>query len=237
MIGLCPFHDERSPSFSVDPTDKLYHCFGCGVAGGRLRLRDGEGGARVQSRRWRRWPTATGSSCEREQEDPRAEAGRQHRQRLQQLLERSAAYLRQLPLGVTEAGKAREYLAERGLDERPCATSASASPPAPGTRSWSPGSGRVSGSRSCGPSVWSSSSRQGGEYDRFRSRITFPIRDRRGRTLGFGGRAIATTRAQVRQHGGDRLLPQEPDPLRARPGPGRRWRGPTARSWSRATPT
>ena len=33
MMGLCPFHDERSPSFSVDPQDKLYHCFGCGVAG------------------------------------------------------------------------------------------------------------------------------------------------------------------------------------------------------------
>ncbi|MGH2985373.1 MAG: CHC2 zinc finger domain-containing protein, partial [Solirubrobacterales bacterium] len=42
--GLCPFHDERTPSFSVDPQEKLYHCFGCGVGGDVIRfVEDKEG--------------------------------------------------------------------------------------------------------------------------------------------------------------------------------------------------
>ncbi|MBS1880230.1 MAG: DNA primase, partial [Actinobacteria bacterium] len=38
MVGLCPFHDERTPSFSVDPQDKLYYCFGCGVGGDVIKF-------------------------------------------------------------------------------------------------------------------------------------------------------------------------------------------------------
>ena len=37
-VGLCPFHEERTPSFSVEPTEKLYHCFGCGVGGDVIKF-------------------------------------------------------------------------------------------------------------------------------------------------------------------------------------------------------
>ena len=91
MMGLCPFHEERSPSFSVDPQDKLYHCFGCGVAGdvfGFVMEKEGLAFSEAVEALADRY----GVELQREQEDPQAEARRQRRQRLQQLLERSAAY-------------------------------------------------------------------------------------------------------------------------------------------------
>jgi DNA primase len=91
MMGLCPFHDERSPSFSVDPQEKLYHCFGCGVAGdvfGFVMEKEGLQFAEAVEALADRY----GVELQREQEDPRAEARRQARQRLQQLLERASAY-------------------------------------------------------------------------------------------------------------------------------------------------
>src|ERR1700712_377068 len=77
MVGLCPFHDERTPSFSVDPQDKLYHCFGCGVGGDVIKFveeKDGLGFAEAVELLADRY----GVELEREQEDPRAEARRAH---------------------------------------------------------------------------------------------------------------------------------------------------------------
>src|SRR6201992_791872 len=114
MMGLCPFHDERSPSFSVDPQDKLYHCFGCGVAGdvfGFVMEKEGLGFTEAVEALADRY----GVELQRDQEDPRAEARRKRRQRLQQLLERAAAYYSNYLWESQEAGKAREYLAARGL--------------------------------------------------------------------------------------------------------------------------
>jgi DNA primase len=188
-MGLCPFHEDRSPSFSVDAQDKLYHCFGCGVGGDVIKFveeKDGLGFAEAVELLADRY----GVELEREQEDPRAEARRQQRRRLEQLLDRTAAFYASYLWESKEAGKAREYLAERGLAEETL-------------RSFGVG---------YAPSAWDKilvrgqqagfnveelrgvglvqKGRQGGEYDRFRSRIMFPIRDRRGRTLGFGGRAM-----------------------------------------------
>jgi DNA primase len=188
-VGLCPFHDERTPSFSVDAQDKLYHCFGCGVGGDVIKFveeKDGLGFAEAVETLADRY----GVELEREQEDPRAEAQRQHRRRLQQLLERSASYYSNYLWESKEAGKARDYLAERGLAE-------------PVLRDFGVGFAPsawdkilVAGQRAgfTVPEMYSvglvQKGRQGGEYDRFRSRIMFPIRDARGRVLGFGGRAM-----------------------------------------------
>ena len=115
-VGLCPFHDERTPSFSVEPTEKLYHCFGCGVGGDVIKFveeKDGLNFAEAVEMLADRY----GVEIEREQEDPRAEARRQHRRRLEQLQDRAAAFYSNYLRESKEAGKARDYLAERGLRE------------------------------------------------------------------------------------------------------------------------
>jgi DNA primase len=187
--GLCPFHDERTPSFSVDAQEKLYHCFGCGVGGDVIKFveeKDGLGFAEAVELLADRY----GVELEREQEDPRAEARRQQRRRLEQLLERVAAYYASYLWESPEASKAREYLAERGLGEEALRGFGVGYAPSAWDKILVRG-------QEAGFSVQElhgvglvQRGREGKEYDRFRSRIMFPIRDRRGRTLGFGGRAM-----------------------------------------------
>ena len=189
-VGLCPFHEERTPSFSVDAQEKLYHCFGCGVGGDTIKFveeKEGLGFAEAVELLAERY----GVELEREQEDPRAEARRQQRRRLGELLDRTARLLRQLPLGLRRGRQgARVHGRARPRRGGRCAPSASATRRAPGTRCCCAGSGPGSRSTSCAAVGLVQKGRGGGEYDRFRSRIMFPIRDRRGRTLGFGGRAM-----------------------------------------------
>ncbi len=188
-VGLCPFHDERTPSFSVDGQEKLYHCFGCGVGGDVIKFveeKDGLGFAEAVELLADRY----GVELEREQEDPRAEAKRQHRRRLEQLLDRTAAYYANFLWEAPEAGKAREYLAERGLSEGTLREFGVGYAPSAWDKILVRGQQAgfsVAELRSVG---LVQKGRGGGEYDRFRSRIMFPIRDRRGRVLGFGGRAM-----------------------------------------------
>ncbi|HEY3435560.1 MAG TPA: CHC2 zinc finger domain-containing protein, partial [Solirubrobacterales bacterium] len=115
-VGLCPFHDERTPSFSVEPQEKLYHCFGCGVGGDVIKFveeKDGLGFAEAVELLADRY----GVELEREQEDPRAEARRQRRRRLEELLDRAASFYANVLWESKEAEKARDYLAGRGLGE------------------------------------------------------------------------------------------------------------------------
>jgi DNA primase len=188
-VGLCPFHEERTPSFSVEPQEKLYHCFGCGVGGDVIKFveeKEGLGFAEAVELLADRY----GVELEREQEDPRAEAKRQRRRRLEQLLERAATFYANYLWESKEAAKARDYLASRGLHEgvlRAFGVGYAAS-------AWD--KLLVSGQRA-GFGIEElrgvglvQRGRSGGEYDRFRERIMFPIRDRRGRVLGFGGRAM-----------------------------------------------
>jgi DNA primase len=188
-VGLCPFHDERTPSFSVEPTEKLYHCFGCGVGGDVIKFieeKDGLNFAEAVELLADRY----GVELEREQEDPRAEARRQHRRRLEQLLDRAATFYGNYLWESKEAGKARDYLAERGLREGVLRDFGVGYAPSAWDKLL------VAGQRA-GFSVDElrgvglvQRGQRGGEYDRFRERIMFPIRDRRGRVLGFGGRAM-----------------------------------------------
>ncbi len=188
-VGLCPFHEERTPSFSVDAQEKLYHCFGCGVGGDVIKFveeKDGLGFADAVELLADRY----GVELEREQEDPRAEARRQQRRRLEQLLERAAAFYTSFLWESQEAAKARSYLAERGLGEEVLRGFGVGYAPSAWDKILVLGQRagfRVEELRGVG---LVQRGRGGGEYDRFRSRIMFPIRDRRGRTLGFGGRAM-----------------------------------------------
>jgi DNA primase len=188
-VGLCPFHEERTPSFSVDAQEKLYHCFGCGVGGDVIKFveeKEGLGFAEAVELLADRY----GVELERDQEDPRAEARRQRRRRLEQLLDRTAGFYASYLWESEEARRAREYLAERGLAEQTLREFGVGYAPSAWDKVLVRG-------QQAGFSVEElrgvglvQRGRGGGEYDRFRSRIMFPIRDRRGRTLGFGGRAM-----------------------------------------------
>jgi len=188
--GLCPFHDERSPSFSVDPTEKLYHCFGCGVGGDVIKF--------VEEKEGLAFPDAVealadryGVELERESEDPRAEEQRRKRARLTELLERTAGFYATFLRDSPQAKRAREYLAARGLGAE--ALEEFGVGCAPGT--WD--TVLIRGQRA-GYSVEEieaaglvlKSQKGRGHYDRFRSRIIFPIRDARGRVQGYGARAL-----------------------------------------------
>jgi DNA primase len=188
-VGLCPFHEERTPSFSVDAQEKLYHCFGCGVGGDVIKFveeKEGLGFAEAVELLADRY----GVELEREQEDPRAEARRQQRRRLEQLLERAATFYVSYLWESQEAAKARGYLAERGLGEEVLRGFGVGYAPSAWDKILVLGQQagfRIEELRGVG---LVQRGRGGGEYDRFRSRIMFPIRDRRSRTLGFGGRAM-----------------------------------------------
>ncbi len=188
-VGLCPFHEERTPSFSVDAQEKLYHCFGCGVGGDTIKFieeKEGLGFAEAVELLADRY----GVELEREREDPQAEAKRQQRRRLGELLDRTAGFYATYLWESEEAAKAREYLAQRGLGEEVLKAFAVGYAPSAWDKVLLRGQRagfKVEELRGVG---LVQRGRGGGEYDRFRSRIMFPIRDRRGRTLGFGGRAM-----------------------------------------------
>jgi DNA primase len=188
-VGLCPFHEERTPSFSVDAGEKLYHCFGCGVGGDTIKFveeKEGLGFAEAVELLADRY----GIELEREREDPQAEAKRQQRRRLGELLDRTASFYAAYLWESDEAAKARQYLAERGLGEAVLKAFAVGYAPSAWDKVLLRGQRagfKVEEMRGVG---LVQKGRGGGEYDRFRSRIMFPIRDRRGRTLGYGGRAM-----------------------------------------------
>jgi DNA primase len=187
--GLCPFHEERTPSFSVEPTEKLYHCFGCGVGGDVIKFveeKEGLGFAEAVEVLADRY----GVELEREQEDPRAEAKRQRRRRLEQLLERSAAFYSNFLWESEEAGKARDYLAGRGLREEVLRAFGVGYAPSAWDKILVRGQQAGFSVEELRAVGLAQRGRSGGDYDRFRERIMFPIRDRRGRVLGFGGRAM-----------------------------------------------
>jgi DNA primase len=188
-VGLCPFHEERTPSFSVDAQEKLYHCFGCGVGGDAIKFveeKEGLGFAEAVELLADRY----GVELQREREDPQAEARRRQRRRLGDLLDRVAVFYANFLWDAPEAEKARTYMAARGLGEEVLrAFGVGYAPSAWDTvllRGQRVGF-KVEELRAVG---LAQKGRSGGEYDRFRERIMFPIRDRRGRTLGFGGRAM-----------------------------------------------
>ncbi|WP_051325187.1 DNA primase [Candidatus Solirubrobacter pratensis] len=190
LQGLCPFHEERTPSFGIDPVEKLYYCFGCSAGGDVFSfVMETEGLDFASALEWlaERYRVP----LEREAEDPREAEQRQARERLLALLERTAAWYVRLLWESDEAAPAREYLGSRGLEEG-------------ALREY-----RVGWAPDAWDRVVAASSRAGfsaaellaaglaqrrrdgsGLVDRFRGRITFPLADVRGHVLGFGARAM-----------------------------------------------
>jgi DNA primase len=188
-MGLCPFHEERTPSFSVDPREKLYHCFGCGVGGDVIKF--------VEEKEGLGFPEAVealgdryGVEVERESEDPRAEDSRKRRARLGELLERTAQFYTTYLWESKEAGKAREYLGSRGLGEEVLRAFGVGYAPSAWDQVLTRGQRAGFGVPELAAVGLVQKGKKGGHYDRFRARIMFPVRDPRGRAQGFGARAL-----------------------------------------------
>jgi DNA primase len=190
MQGLCPFHDERTPSFGINPVEKVYYCFGCGASGDVFSfVRETEGvdfkeALELLAERY-------GVELQREQEDPREAERRRRRERLLELLTRTAAYYEQYLLKSGEAAAARAYLAERGLREEALREFRVGYAPSAWDRVLLASRRGGFGEAELYATGLAQRSKQNGQpYDRFRGRIMFPLADVRGRVLGFGARAM-----------------------------------------------
>ena len=188
--GLCPFHDERTPSFGIDPVQKVYYCFGCQAAGDVFTFvqetegLDFKGALELLAERY-------GVELEREREDPRAAEQRQRRERLLELLARTTNYYERYLWESREATRAREYLAARGLEEAVLREFKVGYAPSAWDRVLMASREGGFGEQELYATGLAQRSRQSGQpYDRFRARIMFPLSDLRGRVLGFGARAL-----------------------------------------------
>jgi DNA primase len=188
--GLCPFHEERSPSFGIDPTQKVYYCFGCQASGDVFTFVqetegvDFKGALELLADRF-------GVELEREEEDPRQAERRRHRERLLELLGRTAAYYERCLWEAEEAKAAREYLESRGLGEEILREFHVGYAPSAWDRVLlASRRGGFSEQELYATGLAQRSKENGRPYDRFRGRIMFPLADVRGRVLGFGARAM-----------------------------------------------
>ncbi len=182
--GLCPFHQEKTPSFSVSPDRGTYHCFGCGVGGDSISfVRETESLDFVGAIEWlgERFRVP----LEYEDASPEADAQRSRRARLYALLDQAAAFYERV-LWETPAGEpVREYLKSRGLAEEVCREF---------RLGLSPTGAKLSkGAREKGftrdeLAAAGLLGRRGGDY--FELRLMFPLTDARGRIVGFQARKL-----------------------------------------------
>jgi len=188
MVGLCPFHEDTKPSFSVSPAKQLFYCFGCGAGGNvftfltqidgltfgeALRKLAAEAGIELRGRRRDGAETEIAS--------------------LKKAVAFAADFYRSFLKGNDEyAAAARKYLAGRGVTDESIEHFAMGLAP----KSWDALLARASRA-GVSPDVMEAAGlvkrrKEGsGRYDRFRARIVFPIYNVMGETVGFGGRAFA----------------------------------------------
>jgi DNA primase len=181
--GRCPFHEERTPSFSVNPADKLYHCFGCGKGGDVITfVRETEnldfaGAVEWLAERFR-------VSLEYEETSPQIEEARKRRDRLHAVLDQAAAFYER-HLWETAAGEpVRAYLAGRGLGEEVCREF---------RLGLSPGTGLAQKAQEKGftrDELRGAGLTNARGSDYFPRRLMFPLCDARGRIVGFQARKL-----------------------------------------------
>src|SRR3990170_774053 len=116
FTGRCQFHEEKTPSFSVNPVDKLYYCFGCGKGGDVISfVRETENLDFVGAVEW--LAERFRVTLEYDEASPRHEADRRRRERLFAVLEQTTAYFERLLWEGDGGEPVREYLTGRGLGE------------------------------------------------------------------------------------------------------------------------
>lgn len=186
LKGLCPFHDERSPSFHVRSNLGYYHCFGCGESGDAIsfvqrmdHLSFSEAVERLAAR--------ISYSLTYEEGGEKRDDG-PNRARLLAANQAAAAYFVE-QLGGAEAEIARAFLAGRGFDQAAAATFGVGYAP----RGWDGLSKHLAAQGYSQEEMLTAgllSQGNRGAYDRFRGRLTWPIRDTSGQVLGFGARRL-----------------------------------------------
>ncbi|EOW6409379.1 DNA primase [Cronobacter sakazakii] len=186
--ACCPFHNEKTPSFTVNGEKQFYHCFGCGAHGNAIdflmnydKLEFVETVEELAAMHNLEVPFEAGSGP--------TQIERHQRQTLYELLDGLNGFYRQA-LQAQSAEPARQYLAKRGLSESVIERFAIGYAP-PGWDNVLKRFGNNSENRKslidAGMLVTND---HGRSYDRFRERVMFPIRDKRGRVIGFGGRVL-----------------------------------------------
>jgi DNA primase len=182
--GRCPFHDERTPSFSVNAVDKLYYCFGCGAKGDLITfVRETEGLDFAGAIEWlgERFRVP----IEYEESSPAQDAARKRRERLVALLEQAASFYERTLWDSQAGGMARDYLKGRGLNEEICREfrlGLALGGTSLARKALEKGFAREE-LRAAGLT------RQRGD-DYFQRRLLFPLADRQGRVLGFQARKL-----------------------------------------------
>ena len=191
--GLCPFHDEKTPSFSVNPQDKLFYCFGCGKGGDLITfVRETEQLDFAQAVEWlaERYRV----TLEYEESSPERDAERSRRERLLALLEQACRYYERCLWDSAAGEAAREYLRGRGLGEEICREYRLGLAPGGATLGRK---ARAKGFTGAELAAAGLVNRRGNDY--FAGRLLFPLADARGRVRGFQARKL-----------------REDDPLRAK---------------------
>ncbi len=183
FTGRCPFHEEKTPSFSVNPVEKLYYCFGCGKGGDVISfVRETEnldfvGAIEVLAERFR-------VPLEYEETSPGLEVERRRRERIYAVLEQTTDYFERILWDGEGGAFVREYLASRGLGEEVAKEF---------RLGLSPGHGLVEKAREKGFSAdelraAGLATVRGGDY--FPQRLMFPLCDARGRVVGYQARKL-----------------------------------------------
>src|ERR1700733_15137425 len=183
--ACCPFHNEKSPSFWVSPDKQFYHCFGCGVHGTVI-------GFLMQYEKMEFFDAVADLAQRAGLEMPR-EALKEHEPGsadLHDLMLRAARFFEQ---NLADNARAKAYVQRRGIDAQTCAKFSLGYAP----DAWEALLKRFGTSEDerrrllqVGLILERSAEKTSGFYDRFRDRLMFPIRDSRGRVIGFGGRII-----------------------------------------------
>lgn len=192
-VGLCPFHSEKTPSFTVSPGKQVYHCFGCGEGGDTIGFLMKIDGAT--------FPQAIKLLAERlgipvlPQRSGEPSKADQAREELYRIHRDAADHYHEILLKSPEAQRARDYLRERGISNRTIEEFSLGYAP-PGwnglqqvliKKGWSDGSIETAGliiAKDQPEPV------RRHYYDRFRNRVIFPIFDLQKRVIGFGGRVM-----------------------------------------------
>lgn len=184
FMGRCPFHEEKTPSFSVNPADKLYYCFGCGKGGDIISfVRETENLDFVGAVEW--LAERFRVRLEYEEVSPKVEADRRRRERLYELLEQTTSYFERLLWEGDAGAPVRAYLAGRGLGEAVAREFRLGLSPGRGLAEKAAEKGfGLDELRAAGLATV-----RGGDY--FPQRLMFPLCDARGRVVGFQARKLS----------------------------------------------